>query len=247
MAFSSIKSNWIGFIGGMRPLLGLCVLALCGLVSTVEARTVEFKGLAYDLKTGKLLYTEIHREVWAAGAPRSSRVSYVDPAGKVFARKQVDFAPGRLSPNFRMVDTRVGMEESATRRGGKIEVFGRVRAGRPDKRASLPAANPPVIDVGFHYFILNNWRRLLSGERVSFLFLVPLRAGPYRFHIRKVATDAKTVTLRMSIANPALALIASHVDVIYAKASRRILEYRGISNVKRAGSGNYRARIVYRY
>jgi hypothetical protein len=216
-------------------------------VSQVDARTTEFQGKAYDLKTGKLLYTELHRQVSRNGQPRSSEVRYLDPTGKEFARKQIDFAPGRLSPNFRMVDTRVGMEESATRRAGKIEVFGRVRTGSPDKRASLPVTNPPVIDVGFHYFIQNNWQRLLSGERVSFLFLVPLRVSPYRFNIRKVATDAKTVTLRMSIANPALALIASHVEVVYAKESRRILEYRGISNIKRTGSGNYRARIVYRY
>ena len=93
------------------------------LVTTAEASapgTLKFRGDAYDLATGKFVYSENHSEFYKDGKHAYSRVSYRDAAGKEFASKIITFTPNRTQPTYELRDVRDGYIEGIKRDAGEI-------------------------------------------------------------------------------------------------------------------------------
>ncbi|HEU4620717.1 MAG TPA: hypothetical protein VFS42_00700, partial [Burkholderiaceae bacterium] len=59
-----------------------------------------FYGYAYDLETGRYLYTEVHRVKLENGRWRSGTTGYFAPDGKVIATRSFDFADNPFVPVY---------------------------------------------------------------------------------------------------------------------------------------------------
>lgn len=196
----------------------LCAPALC-------AAAEYYEGEAYAPRGGPLLYREAH---WVDGGRHL--VLYRCPDGKAFARKWIDRAPGAASPDFELEDARDGYREGV--RDG--EVFIQAGRGAPARRARLSSPRP-VIDAGFDAFVRGAWDGLGGGR--SLRFLVPSRLKAMDFDVRQVASDAQRRSFRLSLDAWYGALLPPIV-VDYAMSGRRLLRYRGISNLRSARGGH---------
>lgn len=216
----------------MNLLRALTVL-LCGAPLAATAADLTFVGRAHDLDTGALLYVETHAVSGSGESGETRVVSYRCPNGATFARKTLDFADTRTAPAFALDDARSGISEGLDRgaRGMKVFERGRGAAVRSKRlvRADL------VADAGFDEFVRARWDELDAGNTLVVPFLVPSRLDTVDFRVRK--TGETTIggrpasVFRLSLAGP-LGWFLPDIDVSYRRDDRRLLRYRGMTNLR---------------
>jgi len=204
-----------------------------------------YTGDAYDLASDTLLYRESHYV--RTGAEGSERfVLYRCPDGRPFARKLVRSGSDAQLPDFDLLDARLNYREGARRRDGEIEVYAQRSAELPTQSAVLAPPANAVVDAGFDAFVHAQWDALARGEAVHFAFLVPSRRRFYEFKVHKVddAARPREMTIRLSL-GAWYAFLLPHIDVSYDTATRRLLRYEGLANIRDAERRNYRVRIEF--
>lgn len=95
------------------------------------------------------------------------------------------------------------------------------------------------------------WRRLMAGEQVEFKVAAWRRMAVYSFRLEKVASpDPTKVVLQMEPTNLVYRAFAGDMRYVIDKATRRHLEYHGITALKQPDDDgdleDVTARIVYR-
>jgi hypothetical protein len=228
----------------MRTLI---LAAVCLLTANLAAADGVFVGTARDLKSGEILYRESHA-ISNAGTPRETRVvTYACPDGAPFARKHLAYDASRLAPTFRLEDARSGVVEGIARDARGIEVFARADAKAPLRTARVDGEGL-VADAGFDEFVRANWNALERGEPVLAPFLVPSRLDSLAFKVRKTGEsriDGEVVSdIRLSLAGM-LGWLVPDLDVSYRKRDRRLMRFRGTTNLRDAGGKMIEARIDF--
>ena len=223
------------------PILLLCV------PFAARSADVTFTGRAHDPDTGALLYLESHA-VSDSGGPRETRVvSYLCTNGAPFARKTLDFEGARLAPAFTLDDARSGVSEGMEWRARGFTVFERTRGNAPRSKTLAPVAGL-VADAGFDEFVRARWDELESGTAIVVPFLVPSRLDTVKFRVRKTGETtiggATASVFRLSVASP-LGWFLPDIDVSYREADRRLLRYRGITNLRDAEGDMISAQIDF--
>jgi hypothetical protein len=216
----------------MRSLLLTASILLAGQVAAADAT---FTGYARSLDTGALLYLETHT-VADPGTPAETRVVlYRCAEGEPFARKQLAYASARIAPDFHFEDARSGYAEGLRREAAGLTVFERSGADARIRRETLAVTQDLVADAGFDEFVRARWDALERGVATDVPFLVPSRLDSVPFRVRKVAEariEGDTVSVfRLSLAGP-LGWFVPDVEVSYRKGDRRLLRYRGLTNIR---------------
>ncbi len=227
-----------------RVLLALLVLAH----GPLFAATVQYDGRATDPESGALLYTERHLLREANGRPRERLVSYVCPDGDVFARKRVDYSPSAIAPSFQLEDGRDGYREGVRREGKRIVAFVRMGTGKPGQEGDLRPGARLVADAGFDEYVRRNWTALVGGQTLPIDFAVPASRRTYAFKLRKLASTTVAGTpahvFRLKVSG-LLGLVAPQIDVAYAQASKRLLRFEGVTNLRDVDGKQWMARIAF--
>jgi hypothetical protein len=214
----------------------LFITGVLALAAAAHGAGTTFNGYARSLDTGQLLYVESHA-VSSIGTPAETRVVLYrcGPGAAPFARKDLSYGGQRIAPAFTFIDARSGYAEGLRREAGRLEVFERAGPTAQTRTEYLPAANALVADAGFDEFVRAQWDALERGEAVGIPFLVPSRLDSVKFRVRKVSEtqiegEAANV-FRLSVAGP-LSWFVSDIDISYRKSDRRLLRYRGITNIR---------------
>jgi hypothetical protein len=206
-----------------------------------------YAGDAYDLTSGELLYRETHY-LSGSGDSRERVVLYrCAEDGRPFARKVLHDDGEPQSPNFDMVDARLGYREGVRRDGDGRVVYVQRGPDKPEQAEVLPKRDDSAIDAGFDIFVQRHWDVLVSGKTVSFPFLVPSRRTYYDFKVSKLenaTSPANTLTIRLAL-GAWYAFLLPHIDVTYDRTTRRLLSYQGLSNIRKGDGKNYVARMEY--
>jgi hypothetical protein len=229
----------------MRAPFALMALLTCGSACAADAT---FEGFAREPDSGALLYVESHF-VWDAGAADESRiVLYRCPRdGRPFARKELSYAQFRIAPTFDFQDARSGFAEGLGRATGVAVAYERAGAGatRRDAAVSDPGL---IVDAGFDEYVRANWATLQKGTALTAPFLVPSLLDSVEFKVRKKSgasvAGAESSVIRLSVAGP-LGWFLSDIDVTYRNEDRRLLSYRGVTNIRDAGGKMLTARIEF--
>ncbi len=207
-----------------------------------------YEGLAYDLRTGSLLYRELHRVERAADGSGRRTVLYRCPSGEPFARKVVDYGDDPTSPRFELIDGRLGYREGVRVGAGGYEVFFQEAADKAEESAPLPSIEGLVADAGFDDFVKRHWDALVAGQTQRFPFLVPSTLDAIEFKVRKhheVIVDGERATvIRLSL-GAWYAFLLPHIDVVYVNETRRLRRFSGISNVRDLDGDNFKVRIEF--
>ena len=229
--------------GGIIAGVLLASVAFGGVHSAAAEET--YTGDAYDLASGVLLYRESHYRFDADGTAQSL-VLYRCPDGRPFARKHLRDAGDAQAPDFDMTDTRLNYREGVRRSGDKREVYVQRAANMPEQAALLSVPPNGVIDAGFDEFVRRHWDALAKGDSLNVPFLVPSRRVFYPFKVQQMenAANLPKLTLRLSL-GAWYAFLLPHIDVIYDRATRRLLRYEGVSNVRDAAGKSYKVRIEF--
>ena len=232
-------------------LVLLLMPCVAGAGDVPEAALDRRVGHAYTLDGGRFVYREIHEPVVAEGKLLGDRVTYVDPAGTVFARKRVEFVPNALAPAFRLEEERTGYVEGLRRPdAGGIELFRRKGKEAAFEAATLDPPPETVADAGFDILIYRRLERLEAGETVEFPFAAPSQLDVVAFRLRaidrRVVLGEPAVVIRMEPANMFIRWLADPIDVAYHARTGALLRYEGLSNIPNPDAdGNYRVRIDF--
>lgn len=225
-------------------------IILCLLVAAPSgAADLNFTGFARDLDSGALLYVETH-EIRGAGSSSEQRTVLYrrNESAEPFARKSLTYGADRSRPAFRFSDQRSGFAESVVAVPGGFEVQSRAGANATVRSSVIPSAEVAVIDAGFDEFVRENWDQLQGGGGINAPFLVPSRLDAINFRVRKASETridgAPASVIRLSLAG-VVGWLLPDIEVTYRNADRRLMRYRGLTNIRDADGDLISAQIDF--
>lgn len=226
-------------------VLVIALLPATGALFSSE-QVVRYRGNAYDLATGKFVYSENHSEFRKGGIHLYSRVSYRDSKGHEFASKLITFQPDKYQPTYELKDSRDGYVEGIRREGGQTVYFARRNRDQPLQSRAIATPKPAVFDGGFDYFVRDNLDKICAGQNASFYFAVPIELDYFRFRVAVKETGAMC-RMNLELDNIVLRQFVKPIKLWYDVAKRRLIRYEGISNINGADGKSLKVRVVFDY
>lgn len=230
----------------MRALLTCLMLTLIPTGHADDTR--RFYGYAFDLDTDRYVYTEVHEQVWEDGRWVRGTIDYHAPDGTLRGTKTLDFSADPYVPLYEYTLPDQDYAEGIT----AIDTNGIQLTKTSDGKQqveTIDRRDPVTGDSGFHNFLLDHFDVLMDRQTVAFTFIAAGNLDSYKFRARRIQDTqfegATAVQFKVE-ANSLLRLVAPDLTVVYDPQSRRLLEYRGPSNVIDPQTGKvYDARIAY--
>lgn len=227
----------------------LFVAILATLMATaVDARELVAVGTAYTGDGDRLLYREFYYLYPNDGR---AEVIYRNDNDRAIAEKVLHYGRTVAAPSFEQRDLRTGEILAAQWRGDTVRLSRRDAAGDSLQTRRIEPASDLVIDAGFDNFIRHHFQRLLDGRTLRFDFALPAHLTTVAMRVRRHSCEdgkgKNRVCFRVSAGNWMVRLLASSVDLEYDRTSRRLLTFRGVSNIAAADGGSQQVVIRYRY
>ncbi len=226
-------------------LVGATGFSMASRAAEPEDRVERFEGVARS-KAGAFVYKESHEVEYRGARPQRSVTRYFDGAGKKIAELVSDYRKDPYAPDYQFRDARGTTTEAAEltldgirlRYGSETKLLGRKEQG----------AKPMVLGQGLHQLVQARVEALAQGEKLVVRFAIPSRLDSYLFRIERLAaSDARVVRLQIRIDNRLLSLIAPTLEVDYEPGTRRLLAYRGVSNLSGPDGKPMQVTIRYSY
>lgn len=154
-------------------------------------------------------------------------------------------------PSHTATDDRSGNVHGLRREEGRLVLFDRMQ-GQPKRTRILTARDVGdrllVGCQGLNYYLSGHPDRIQSGTRLSLRFLIPGKLDYCDFNLvpRGSAADGNAA-FNVTIQNWFLRLFAPKLELKYDTARRRLVWYRGISNVLDDRGENQVVEITYSY
>ncbi|HZP11038.1 MAG TPA: hypothetical protein VFB36_01310 [Nevskiaceae bacterium] len=226
--------------------LALSLAASSALAGAPE--NLRFYGYAYDLKTNKYLYTEVHEQHIVDDRWVSGTIDYYAPDGQVIGHKSLDFGKDPELPAYHMDQTDMGRVEAITDAGDPIKMMLKL-PGKDEKTCDVAKKPNYTADSGFHMFIRNHFAQLMRRETVKFAFVVPAECDHFKFKMYRVEDttfeDKPAVRIKVEPAS-LLTFLVDPLIMTYDEKRMELLEFRGISNIHDPKTGKaYVTRIAY--
>lgn len=228
-----------------RALTAAMVVALGPGLEAAD-KVVRFRGDAYDLSSGRFVYSENHTEYRKAGVHVYSRVSYRDRSGKEFANKLITFQVNKLQPTYELRDSRDGYIEGIRREGGQTVYYARRKADQPLQSKAIATPQPAVFDAGFDYFVRENFDRICSGKNAAFNFAVPVELDYFRFRV-SMQESGEMCRMNLELDNFLLRQLVKPIKLWYDTKEPRLRKYEGISNINGPDGKSLKVRVVFNY
>jgi hypothetical protein len=221
-------------------LIALAVVSALSFHSPLKAQELRFEeGVARDPSSKKTLYTEQHWIRSKLDNPIERLVVYRCANGTAFARKRVSYSKSLQAPSFELTDSRKTASEGLRYSASGPSLWYREPNVAAEKNASL-STKDLVADAGFDEFIRANWTVLRSGKETPLNFAVPTRLKAYKFNLKQIGENTfsgqPAVTFQLKIAG-LLSLIAAPIEVTYHKNTKRLLSFKGLSNLRDDAGG----------
>ncbi len=204
-----------------------------------------YAGNAYALDDHRLLFREVH--YLNASATDRRIVVYQCPDGSVFARKRVHVGGDAQTPDFELDDARLGYREGVRQGDKGREVFVRRSTDQVENVQPLPSEKDSVIDAGFDTFVQRHWQELQHGDSVSIPFLVPSRMRFFEFKVKRIVEPSVghgEMLIRLAL-DSWYSFALPHIDVSYDIATRQLLRFEGLLNIRSADGKNINARVEF--
>jgi hypothetical protein len=229
----------------------LAALLCAGEALAADPSTLKFRGYAYDLSSNRFLYTEVHEQRVEGDRWLGGTIDYYAPNGKRIGHKVLDFSQDPHIPVYRLeLTSKGGYMESITAVGADSIDMARQDHGESRvetatvKRRGLVAA-----DSGFHTFLRDHFGELMAGETVTFSFAVAGNLDTFKFRAKKVgeATFEGRPAVKLRIEpDSLLRFLVDPLEVTYEPPQRKLVEYRGVSNIHDEVTGKpYNVRVIY--
>jgi hypothetical protein len=234
-----------------RALLAAAALAYAGLALAGEPSALAFRGYAYDLESGKFLYTEKHEQKILADHWLGGTIDYFAPDGRRIGHKDLDFSADPHVPLYRLDLTSKGgyMESITAVTAGTIDMARQDHGATKVEKVTLKRKGLMTADSGFHSFIRDHFKELLAGDTVEFSFAVAGNLDSFKFRAKKTGETTwegkPAVTLKIE-PDSLLRFLVDPLALTYEPTERKLVEYRGVSNIHDEVTGKpYNVRVIY--
>ena len=227
-------------------------------------QSIRYSGTAYSLDDNQVLYREDHTLTMKDGQPIERTTLYYDADNQLFAEKNNRYrsqfnnpdshnldsnntdSDSPATPDFMLTDDRYGYSESMEQDGKRWRVEYKEPKESGNKILSKPDYTP-VIDAGFDEFVRAHWNDLMKGDTVNFSFAVPSRLEWIDFRLIPLAQKDGTLTVEMRLKSRWIAWLLDPVFLNYDLKSKRLLTYRGLTNIRTIDGDGIKAEIRYAY
>ncbi|MEJ0029940.1 MAG: hypothetical protein WDO15_06050 [Bacteroidota bacterium] len=216
----------------MRIFISLIIVfVILTALRAPEISSDNYTGYAYAESSDKLLYTEEFTDHFVDGEHTETLTNYFDPNHTKIAKRILDFRRSKFAPDFQTEDLRSGYMEGSEMVDNGVRLFNRKSKSAKVDEKIMSIPQPIVVDGGFNQFIKANWLALEKGEVITFHFAIPARLDYFTLRAVMVELTEKEMKVRVEPDKALIRLLASPIDVRYAKDTRRILSYEGQSNI----------------
>lgn len=223
---------------------GIILLVLLFLASPAGA--LSFKGTARDLESKAVLYFEEHElEPGEKGLVKQLRTRYLRPDGTPLATISSDFTRHPTVPEAVFDDPRFKRRESATHSADGLQVTLRVEVdGKQLHQKTFPVTERLVVGQGFDNFIRKNFDTL-TKKTIPLTFGVMAKADVYDF--LGTSRPGPVGRFGIKIDSMFLRLFLDELQVDYDPATKRLMRYRGLSNIISDQGKDQQVDITYEY
>lgn len=214
-----------------------------------SSRTEAFVGEARK-ESGELFYTENHKITYLNDRPTKIETIYKSEDGKKKGRLVSDLAFDPYCPPHQFKDIEANRSSSVEYIVGKSQV--RVKNDKPGRSLEervLTIDDLKVCAQGAFFFMQDNLPVFLNDDIRTLRFVVPPKLTHYGFRIRKINEDPDKdqITLRIEIDNWLFRLFAPSIEADINTKNRRLMQYRGASNLMGPGDKPVNVTIDYKY
>lgn len=212
--------------------------------------TLNYVGYAYDLKNPKkLLYREEHKLQMLNSKPCSRTVKYFSADDELIATKENQYYQNAAAPSFHLQDLRSNYREQAHyNNDGSLELS--VQEGAAAKIQSKRINDLPedlIVDAGFDEFVRRHWLELETGKSLSFSFASAARLDLIDFRLQQKNIDKDNLVLSMRLNSRLIAWLLDPIELTYNRQTKRLMRYRGLSNIQDDEGNTYSTDIRYHF
>lgn len=236
-----------------RVLPLIVILSSLLSVSSRAERTIEYQGTARlisEPSPGPVVYLERHRVTLTDdGRPIHAETRYESPQGRLLAELRSDFRESLTVPSHITTDHRTGNSHGLRRDGDQVVLFDRT-PGKPERTRILTAKDAGdrllVGCQGLNYYLSDQLDHLSPPARLPLRFLIPGKLDYYDFGLTSKGTSPEGIAeFEVTIQNWFLRLFVPKLEVKYDTTRRRLVWYRGISNILNDQGENQAVEITY--
>jgi hypothetical protein len=200
----------------------------------LEPQNSKIYGVAFDKSEKKILYHEVLQVTPGAdGMSKIIETKYLDPELKEFGSIKSTFKSNLFVPDSVLVDNRLKRKETLELKGNEATIEVSVK-GKPPEVKKIKIDSSFVAGQGFDNFILKNFDTLSKGNEIKVSFIVVRILDYYKFLVsnrgKKNITENE-VSFKIELNSFFLNIIADPIIVTYDKKSKKLLEFRGLSNL----------------
>lgn len=219
--------------------------------NSFSLETVEISyGTAVD-KRGGIVYREKHTSRFFNGQLQNLKTEYFSNEGGAFGSINSNFVKNSFVPNYQFEDNRHGRLAGVKWQKNDVIAFAKGKKRSDRKEKNFVVNKNTVAGQGLHNFIRQHIDDFAKSTKhfKTINFLIPMNQDVYTFRVRTKEVDkAKgVVKVRIEAESWLFRLVAPHIDVIYEIKSRRLLEYKGPSNLLSDNKKQMNVTISYKY
>jgi hypothetical protein len=224
-------------------VLSLLVVALDTQAAESETHIERFSGVARST-SGAVVYRETHEVTYQGDRPQTSVTRYFDPSGKPIGQLYSDYRKDPFAPDYTFKDAKGVTREAAENLPSGLRLRYR---GESKLIARSEIEGRVVTGQGLHQLARAKIDALASGKEMVVDFAIPSRMDTYRFRIERMSAGSNTVKLKIAIDNWLLGIVAPTLEVEYDRRNKRLVAYRGVSNLDGPDGDTMTVNISYSY
>lgn len=214
----------------------------------------KFEGTAKN-EAGEIVYYEEHQvEHNKQGQVKQILTRYLRPNDKreMFARLESKFHKSTYVPESTFEDFRFNEREESFISKGKEQLTLKHTDAQTDKTSTevLKITSKMVMGQGYHNYILAKLDEFEVGQKRTLDFVVAAKQTSHEFdltYLGRKKVDSDLVTFRLDITNWFYRLFADKIEVDYHPGNKRIMAYRGLTNISDDEGDSQSLIITYSY
>lgn len=216
------------------------------LLASEEKKTI-YLGTAHSQSTNKIVYYELHEEKYKKGQPAQFTTTYISPSKKIFAVSTNNFHT--LIPSYQFKDTRFGYQLKITPLSNtRFKLTKRVSWNEPAKKTTLMIHEKPIInDSLFPFFISNHWQPMKHKQAWPFIHISAKNLNYYSLKLIQTKQTKTKVYFQIEPSNILYRWLTPPLKLEYAKNSKHLLTFTGVSNIPKNINRNYRVHTYFNY
>lgn len=221
-----------------RPVPGRRTFALAAVLTAAAgaaAQDVQILRFSSEARFGgKITYLESHESEYRNGRIARARTDYLSPDGKPLAYIESFFAESLTAPRHVFEDYRSGVRHGVRYENGDTILFSR-DPGQPEKTRNIGKGSAGSILMvgcqGLFYYLQENYPLVREKRRIPLQLLITGTLDIYDFELELKGEKDGIAEITIHISNWFLRLFAPKLDVRYDIDARRMLYYKGLSNI----------------